>query len=151
MSQLLQSITPDQLEGIIFITTLGSLIYAYREQVAVIGVAKRDGGSIKALPTSFLARIVTPVHFVAMFITPVTYLTAFTLNGFKAPQWTSVYSLPVTYDEEVGPVGKIVIRLAGMVASVMVYKGMSLVFSFLSSQWHYIGVGRLFCDPSPQL
>ncbi|KAF8882990.1 hypothetical protein BD779DRAFT_1444470 [Infundibulicybe gibba] len=128
------------IEELLTLTTVSSLIYAYQEQFAVAVVAKKEGGNIKALPKSFFARIVTPVHFVAMFATPVAFLVGVTFNGFSQPSWLSQYNLPVELDQAVGPGGKAVIRGGAMLASLVVWKAMSVVFKYLGSQWHYLGL-----------
>lgn len=133
-------ITPFVMEGFIAATTFFSLVYAYNEQIAVAGVAKREGGNIKALPRDFFARIVTPIHFVAMFITPVAYMLGTALNGLEEPEWLARYHLPREWDMSLGEDGKIVVRAAGVIASLAAWKMMSVVFKYLGSQWHYLGV-----------
>jgi len=133
-------ITPFYMEGIVAVTTFCSFVYAYNEQIAVAGVAKREGGKIKALPMDFFARIVTPIHFVGMFIVPAAYLVGTAFNGLQEPQWLAQYHLPQEWDASLGEDGKIMIRAAGIVASWASWKFMSVVFHYLGSQWHYLGL-----------
>lgn len=136
------TITPYIMEGFVAATTIGSLIYAYNEQIAVAGVAKREGGNIKALPLDFFARIVTPIHFVAMFITPAAYLFGITVNGLSSTGWLAQYDLPAEWDVTFGEDGKLLVRAAGIFVSMAVWKLMSVVFHYLGSQWHYLGVSH---------
>ncbi|KAF9072479.1 hypothetical protein BDP27DRAFT_1217655 [Rhodocollybia butyracea] len=128
------------MEGFVAATTIGSMIYAYNEQIAVAGVAKREGGNIKALPLDFFARIVTPIHFVAMFITPAAYLFGITVNGLSSTGWLAQYDLPAEWDVTFGEDGKLLVRAAGIFISMAVWKLMSVVFHYLGSQWHYLGL-----------
>ncbi|TFK16408.1 hypothetical protein FA15DRAFT_452882 [Coprinopsis marcescibilis] len=127
--------------------TAGSLLFFYKKQMEILNFAMKEGGEVKARPTTLLSRIITPIHFIGMLFMPVVFLIAYATRsaiGIKndiVGGWLREYSLPTV---DFTPQTVLALQIVGVISSVWVWKATCDVFTFLGSQWHFIGV-RPFC------
>ncbi|TFK18114.1 hypothetical protein FA15DRAFT_603912, partial [Coprinopsis marcescibilis] len=108
----------------------------------ILNFAVKEGGEVKARPTTLLSRIITPIHFIGMLFMPIIFLIAYAMRfalGIKndiVGQWLREYSLPTA---DFTPQTILALQIAGVISSVWVWKATCDVFTFLGSQWHFIG------------
>ncbi|KIJ12322.1 hypothetical protein PAXINDRAFT_177193 [Paxillus involutus ATCC 200175] len=100
--------------------------------------AETKGGRIRpeSMPTSFLARIVTPIQLFATFLPPMVYVCAVVLNGFQQPVWMAKLALS---EEVVGLEWKDALRVLACSANFVLWEITDSVFDHLAEQWHAAG------------
>jgi len=124
-------------EGLVVFTTFRFFQYNISSTRAIAPVAEAEAGAIRMMPTTFIAKAVTPVHGLAMSIPPVTYMLCVAVNRFIQPSWMQRMSLPDNY---VHQETKLALRVAACASTFVLLRAIERAFTHLGNQWHFIGV-----------
>ncbi|KAH7928389.1 hypothetical protein BV22DRAFT_1030686 [Leucogyrophana mollusca] len=125
-------------EGIVSLATAQFFFTTFKKMAAVKAVAEAEGGAVRpqTMPTSFLAKIISPIHGLAFFLPPLAYMIGVACNGFHQPQWMLNFSLP---DDVVSTHGKVALRGLACFIGLGFAKIMESGVKHLGDQWHVIG------------
>ncbi|KAF8837061.1 hypothetical protein BDN67DRAFT_973480 [Paxillus ammoniavirescens] len=125
------------IEAIVVLTIANGLRYTITKVRSVAANAESKGGRIRpeSIPTSFLARIVTPIQVLATFLPPVVYLSAVVLNGFQQPEWMAEFAL----SGMVGSQWKNALRVLACFSNHLLRGIVDYVFNHLGEQWDAAG------------
>ncbi|KAF8837060.1 hypothetical protein BDN67DRAFT_244392 [Paxillus ammoniavirescens] len=126
------------LEAVVILTLTEGLRYGVTKMRSVAANAETKGGRIRpeSIPTSFLARIVTPIQVLVTFLPPMVYVCAVVLNGFQQPVWMAKLALS---REMMGLEWKNALRVLACSANFFLWGIINFVFDHLAEQWHAEG------------
>ncbi|KIK80523.1 hypothetical protein PAXRUDRAFT_833470 [Paxillus rubicundulus Ve08.2h10] len=126
------------IEAMVVLTITSGSVYSITKMRSVAANAEAKGGRIRtaSMPTSFLARIVTPIQVLATFIPPLGYVCTVVLNGFQQPEWMAKFALS---EELVGSQWKNALRVLACSASFLLRGVVDYVLHHLGEQWDAAG------------
>lgn len=125
------------IEAIVVLTIANGLRRTVAKVRSVAANAESKGGRIRpeSIPTSFLARIVTPIQVLVTFLPPVVYLCVVVFNGFQRPEWMAKFAL----SGMVGSQWRNALRVLACCSNCLLGGIVDYVFDHLGEQWDAAG------------
>ncbi|KAH7913393.1 hypothetical protein BJ138DRAFT_1002323 [Hygrophoropsis aurantiaca] len=125
-------------EGLVSLATAQFFYNAFKTMANLKVLADAEGGAVRpqTVPTSFLAKIVSPIHGLAFFVPPLAFIVGVACNDFYQPKWMLDLSLP---NDLISSHSKVAVRVAACLAGLSYAKVMESGFKHLGDQWHVIG------------
>ncbi|KAG0704284.1 hypothetical protein DFH29DRAFT_912740 [Suillus ampliporus] len=123
-------------EGLAVLTTFSFIYNVISRTRAIAPVAEAEAGPVRTMPSSFIAKIVSPIHALAGFAPPATYMLCVTFNRFTQPAWMQRMGLPNNYMTQDT---KVALRVAACASTILLLRFIGITFTHLGNQWHAIG------------
>ncbi|KIJ12323.1 hypothetical protein PAXINDRAFT_156963 [Paxillus involutus ATCC 200175] len=125
------------IEAIVVLTIANGLRRSITKVRSVAANAESKGGRIRpeSIPTSFLARIVTPIQVLATALPPVVYLCVVVLNGLQQPEWMAKFAL----SGMVGSQWRNALRVLACSSTCLLKGIVDYIFDHLGEQWDVAG------------